>query len=376
MQYGRPSSLIENPGGWATEPLWDKIEEEPFDDADYVESPKSAAGDSFTIGLSGVEDPGVHTNHVVRIRAKTGVSGTFKFELLQGVVVIKDSGDVVLTTAFTEYNMILSEGEAATISDYAALRVRVTAVATQKNQRQKISWVRVDVPSVAGEEHSGSGSISGNGSVAGAIKKGGKGSALKSAGGTLLAIGLAGMMAVASIVGGGSQFAVGKKDISVSASISGGGSVIATGQASEREEHSGIGAVSGNGDIAGNGIKQTRGDLAIVGNGVLSGAGIKQVPGDLTVSGRGSIIAVGPVYESHFGFAIITGDGTLIGQGAKSTEGSGEISDGGAITAGEKALGIATGSQIPREKRGLLLIRNPDDIIFIGKKKPIFISKH
>lgn len=292
-QYARPVSDIENPGGWAVAPLWEKLNEEPFDDADYIESPKSAAGASFTIGLSAALDPGIHTDHIVRIRAKTGVSGTFKYELLQGAVVIKDSGDVVLGTIETEYNMMLTEEEAASISDYGALSLRGTAVATQKNQRQNVSWIKVDVPSVAGEEHSGSGSISGNGSLVGTAKKGGKGSALKSAGGTLLAIGLAGMLAVASIFGGGSQLAVGKKDVPVSASVSGGGSVIATGTVSEAEERSGVAVVSGSGLVAGNGIKQASGDSAITGGGSITAREAEAHSGSALISGSGSQFATG-----------------------------------------------------------------------------------
>ncbi|MBA7465175.1 hypothetical protein ES707_00337 [subsurface metagenome] len=339
MQYARPVSDIENPGGWATAPLWEKLDEEPFDDADYIESPKSATGASFTIGLSGVIDPEVHTDHIIRIRVKTGVSGTFRYELMQGAVVIKDSGDVVLSTVETEYNMMLSEAEAGNISDYEALSLRGTAVATQKNQRQNVSWIRVDVPNVAGEEHSGSGSISGKGSIAGTAKKGGQGSALISAGGTLLAIGLAGMMGIASIVGRGS--------------------VIATGEATVgAEEHSGVAAISGNGILAGIGTKQARGNSAITAKD--------------SISANGEANKV----EEYSGIAAITGRGMLVGLGTKSAEGIGTISGTGTITVGEEApAATATGTQVSREKRGLLLIANPDAITFIGKKKPVLISK-
>lgn len=342
MQYARPSSDIENPGGWTVTPLWEKIDEEPFDDGDYLISPRSATGDSFTIGLSGVIDPGVHTDHVVRIRVKTGVSGTFKFELLQGAVVIKDSGDVVLTTAFAEYNMTLSEAEASNITDYTALRVRVTAVATQKNQRQNVSWIRVDVPSVSGEEHSGSGSISGNGSPVGTAEKGGRGSALKSAGGTLFAFGLAGMLGIASVAGGGSQFVAGEKSAMVSASISNGGSQVAVGKKSTFISA----AISGGGSLIAEGQAiEHSGIAAITGSGVFAGIGIKQAPGDSTVTGGGSIIAAGPMVESQ------------------------------ADVAAAVVSVVPSGSQISGEKRDLLLIGNPDDIIFLGKKKPILISR-
>ncbi len=147
-QYASPASDIENPGAWTTEPLWDKIDEEPYDDGDYVISPKSAsAGEAFTVGLSPVTDPGVHTDHTLRIRAQvSGVSGTFKFELLQGEVVIKDSGDIALPLTFQESFFTLLEAEAESITDYTTLSVRITAVATAKNKFQWVSWVRFEVP--------------------------------------------------------------------------------------------------------------------------------------------------------------------------------------------------------------------------------------
>ena len=565
MQYARPSSDVENPGGWTTEPLWTKIDEEPFSDADYLTSPKTATGDSFTIGLSGVVDPEVHTGHIIRIRAKTGVTGTFKYELMQGAIVIKDSGDVVLTTAFAEYNMTLSETEAAEITDYSALRIRITAVVTQKNQRQNVSWIRIDVPdtnekqgsasisgggsliatgskteglatdwkapgtvvnaeidgkpawsnpdnakvlddnfatvspssedysdwlrctnfgfttddlpsgavvegieveivrkqssdeedggiylrksiggvgdnkaesgawsstkewayyggasdnwnagltssdirttgfginisaagagggnggpadpgktayidhvrirvfySLAGEQHSGTGSISGNGSATGTIKKGGLGSAIKSAGGTLLALGLAGMLGIASIVAGGSQLGVGekstvgtasisgsgsqvivgKKETSGSGSVSGGGSLIATGIASEAEQHFGTAFISGNGAVAGVTTKQALGDSPITGGGAVAGSVIKQalcdlvITGDggvvgigrkqtsveLSISAGGSIIVTGSAVEFHFGSASISKNGILALVGIKKSSNDVIITDNG-----------------------------------------------
>ena len=147
-QYAYPTSDIENPGAWTTEPLYQKIDEEPYDDGDYLISPKSASGKSFTEGLSGLTDPGVHTGHTLRIRARaSAVSGTIKFELLQGTTVIKDSGDIALGTAvFEEHFFTLSEGEATNITDYTALRVRITAVATANNKYQWVSWARLEVP--------------------------------------------------------------------------------------------------------------------------------------------------------------------------------------------------------------------------------------
>ena len=147
-QYAYPTSDIDNSGAWTTAPLWNKIDEEPANDADFVQSPASAANKAFTVGFGPLTDPTVHTSHVLRIRALVGTSGTFKFELLQGATVIHDSGVLSLTTAFAEYNFTLTGAEAANITDYTALRVRVTAVTTYTGKFQQVSWIRLEVPSV------------------------------------------------------------------------------------------------------------------------------------------------------------------------------------------------------------------------------------
>jgi len=148
-QYAYPTSDVNNSGAWTTEPLYNKIDEEPYSDSDLVQSPQSAADKAFTVGLGSLTDPGVHTGHTVRIRALVGTSGTFKFELLQTSTVIHDSGALSLTTSFAEYSFTLTAGEAANITDYAALRVRVTAVTTYATKYQQVSWVRLEVPDVA-----------------------------------------------------------------------------------------------------------------------------------------------------------------------------------------------------------------------------------
>jgi len=385
MQYGRPSSDIENPGSWTVTPLWEKIDEEPFDDGDFLVSPKTATGDSFTIGLSSVIDPGVHTGHVVRVRAETGVSGTFKFELLQGAVVIKDSGDIALTTAFAEYNMALSEAEAANITDYTDLQVRVTAIVTQKNQRQNVSWIRVDIPDLAGEEHSGTGSISGNGSTIGTIKKGGLGSVIKSAGGILLAIGLAGMLAIASITGGGSQTGVGEKSVGVSGSISGsgvqavvgekdtsntisisgGGSLTATGSKAEGEEHSGTAFISGNGALVGSVIKQAFSDLPISGGGLLVviGKAVEYHFGTASVSENGSFVLVGIKKSSSN--IIITGNGILVFVASKQVPGDADISVNGAVDGVGK-----------KQTQDDLIITGGGSVIATGEKHEEGVEEH
>jgi len=147
-QYAYPTSDVENSGGWTTEPLWSKVDEEPYSDADYVQALQNAVNLAFTVALGSPNDPNVHTGHTLRIRAKCNVARAFKFELLQTSTVIHDSGSTNLTTSFAEYSFTLTEGEAANITNYAALRVRVTAITTYGGEYEQVSWIRLEVPDI------------------------------------------------------------------------------------------------------------------------------------------------------------------------------------------------------------------------------------
>lgn len=332
MQFARPANDI-SLGGW-NGPAWSKINEiVPDDDGSYTE--KIGSG-TLEIGLSGVNDPGIRTDHIIQLRVKqqTGAGAKEKLlcELYDGSTKITEILSTLTRAAYITVEHAIPEAEANLIADYNLI---LKFTPTQgSSEVMRITWAEVKVPDVVVEEHSGSGSISGNGSLIGTIKKGGKGSALKSAGGTLLAIGLAGMLGIASIVEGGSQIAVGKKDVSASAFISA--------------------------------------------SAVPAGIGTKQALGDSAITGGGSVSASGEANkaEEYSGIAAITGRGALVGLGTKSAEGIGAISGAGTITAGEEVpIPVATGTQVSREERGLLLISNPGVITFIGEKKPVLISK-
>lgn len=318
-QFARPANDI-SLGGWSG-PAWPQINEAvPDDDAGYTE--KTGSG-TLEIGLSGVNDPGVGIGHIIRFRAKQqlGSKGPERLncQLYEGGSLIAETGVKTLTRgSYGSFEYTLLETEADSIANYNNLRLRLIP-AQGDTETMRLTWTDLKVPDAAAEEHSGSGSISGNGSVGGTVKKGGKGSALKSAGGVLLAIGLAGMLGAASMFGGGSQLAVGKKDVLADAAVAGGGSLVAVGQATE---HSGF--------------------VIITGSGALAGIGVKRAADNLTIFGGGSIIATGPIIKSQAA-AIVSA--------------------------------VPSGSQISEAKRDLLLIGNPDNIIFLGKEKPILISR-
>ena len=75
---------------------------------------------AFGTGLS----PGVTTGHTIRFRAQG--SGGLTVRLMQGATVIS-SFSPTLTTAYALYTWTLSGAEAATISNYADLRLRFTS---------------------------------------------------------------------------------------------------------------------------------------------------------------------------------------------------------------------------------------------------------
>lgn len=154
-QYAYPTSDVDNSGAWTSAPLYAKIDEEPYDDADYVTSPKTASSKSFTVGLGGtITDPASSTGHVFRVRARSSGSGTMQVELLEGSTVRATLSTFSLTTSFAEYSYTLTGTEADSITDYTALRIRVTAVTTGTNKYQYVSWARFEAPDLAATQKS------------------------------------------------------------------------------------------------------------------------------------------------------------------------------------------------------------------------------
>lgn len=438
-QFGRPDSDI-SVGAWSPYPadpttLFDKINEEtPNGDTDYIHSDLDE--EECEVGLTNVNDPEIGTGHKIRCYAKSPSGGGAKEQM---TIALVENGNVRGTSPAanvdrTVYGLIeytLSEAEANSIGNYANLRLRFHITKVNGGEPIRITQAEFECPD-ATEEHSGSSSISGNGSLAGVAKKGGKQSSLISAKGALVAVGLVALLGISSIFGGGELIATGEKATQGDAAISGGGAIATTGTRSEGEPHSGSAAVSGNGAIAAQGEKGAEEAGAVPGGGEILSSGEKGGEGIAEVTGNGSIIAAGtkdeaeaysgsaavsgggtvsaegekgaeesPVVSGNgdaaaigergaFSSASVSGTGALASDGIKETEGTGLISGNGAISAaGEKKEGeshdgsaaisgggeivstakkrqMATGSQVSRKERDLLLI---------GTKKPVFLDK-
>ncbi len=149
-QFGRPSSVIAAGQASATgaATLWECVDEVTSNgDTDYVFD--GSGGISWTLTLSTVNDPVVHTGHIVRAVAKQGGGGgsTIKVELLQGAsTVIAATGFVNVTASYATYGMTLTSGEAAAITNYADLRVRITNQNTLAGVRT--TQIELEVPSI------------------------------------------------------------------------------------------------------------------------------------------------------------------------------------------------------------------------------------
>ena len=103
-QYAYPKSDI-TIGNWTTAPLWSKVEEEPYSDADYVQSAKNEANDYFEVELDDIDDPITHDDHILRVRIKeTKDSGfAYQIQLYQGAVQIATTtSEQVAGTSFIE----------------------------------------------------------------------------------------------------------------------------------------------------------------------------------------------------------------------------------------------------------------------------------
>lgn len=124
-QYARPTSDV-SAGSWAASTggsLASTLDETTPSDTDYI----TASGSTpCTISLGAIATPGAGTTKAVKFRAWSPTSGSVNVDLLQNTTVIATWAQT-LTASATTYTKTLTSLEAANISDYSALRIRLTA---------------------------------------------------------------------------------------------------------------------------------------------------------------------------------------------------------------------------------------------------------
>lgn len=126
-----PSSDVSN-SGWADAPLWSKINESVPSDAEFI-----VAHDTnvcvIALGAGGMVAPGTNEGHVLRyrVRRQDSASASVLVELLQTSTVIASKTETIASgNPFVWGSLTLTPTEAGSITDRAALRLRLTATLT------------------------------------------------------------------------------------------------------------------------------------------------------------------------------------------------------------------------------------------------------
>jgi hypothetical protein len=143
MAYARPTTdtyagTWTNQAGGTTN-LFDAINETTASDVDYVQSPASPSASAVTFALGALSTPSTDTAHVISYRYGKSPAGTTEtlsltVQLRQGYTNESSQGTLIaewthadISTTLATAEQVLSEVQAAAITDYAALFVRMTA---------------------------------------------------------------------------------------------------------------------------------------------------------------------------------------------------------------------------------------------------------
>ena len=134
FQYLRPSADT-SLGSWTDEAdgatnIYAHIDETSPSDADYVQSPNNPSANIYKFKISTGSDPTVHTNHIISYRyRKPDSTGTvnLKVRLVEGATTRKEWTHNDIGTTWTTQEQTLTEGEAATITDYSNLYLELEA---------------------------------------------------------------------------------------------------------------------------------------------------------------------------------------------------------------------------------------------------------
>jgi hypothetical protein len=137
-QYARPASTV-GAGTWTdqaggTTNIHTTLDETSADDADYVRSQLSPTGaNPYETALGSLTDPASSTGHVLRYRLRkeaTGNAMAVTVALMEGATQRATWTETDIGTAWATVERTLTGGEADSITNYADLRVRLTATET------------------------------------------------------------------------------------------------------------------------------------------------------------------------------------------------------------------------------------------------------
>jgi hypothetical protein len=120
-------------GGWTASAggaLYPMVDELAADDADYIQSTVNPSADVAELKFAASGAPSVTHSHRLRYRIKSTLgTESLIVSLYCGATLIKSETRSPVPATWTTYEMALSGAEAASITDYADLRVRLSASA-------------------------------------------------------------------------------------------------------------------------------------------------------------------------------------------------------------------------------------------------------
>lgn len=151
-------------GSWTNTPLWSKIEEWPFSDADVITSNQvthvaSPLDTSVArVRLADVADPGVDTGLFIRLRARrvgTG-GGTATISLKEGTTTRAVWTTAALTTSLTDYAVQIGTTDADDITDFNNLFLEFKGTTTTAGTFQlEIAGLTLELPPAPGTASTG-----------------------------------------------------------------------------------------------------------------------------------------------------------------------------------------------------------------------------
>jgi hypothetical protein len=129
LTFLRPIADTSN-GAWTASSGSDRyamIDESATNDADYI---TVSSASTYKTRLTTVSDPGVNTDHSVVVRAKGDGSSQLTIALVQGdpTETAIASTTVTPTVGYANYTLTVTSGQAANITDYSLLYLKLTSL--------------------------------------------------------------------------------------------------------------------------------------------------------------------------------------------------------------------------------------------------------
>jgi hypothetical protein len=163
LQHALPTSTVSNSGSWTitgASTVHEALDEAAtaIDTTTYVTTPGNPNNAAFEVALGSLSAPSVDDDHVVMVYAQFVSGGrtlSLQIEVYQGTTQIATRTVSNITSATTAWQLLgyrLTTSEAAAITDYSNLRVRVTcnATGTGASTTLRVSWITLVCPTATG----------------------------------------------------------------------------------------------------------------------------------------------------------------------------------------------------------------------------------